>query len=242
MHRRNTTALREAITLPLLFLAVSHLAALRVGAGGTIRFVGPTLLSLVLGVMLAGLLLRSGVLAPGRLVASERPALANTNGIIALLALLFASAQIFTVLTPETGLMAVLFSAFYLALLWTTAAARPAARHLLRSLMVVFGSALVLRFVVLNGLAAPGGSLAHRLFTSALEGATLGALGLEYYGEATGYAAFAALVLFFVGLLVLPHEPGAWDGVAEGSWGPSLPAPARRTALPGTDPGDHEPT
>jgi hypothetical protein len=242
MHRRNTAAFREAITLPLLFVAVSHLAAVRVGGDGGIRFVGPTLLSLVLGVMLAGLLLRSGVLAPQRLVASDRPALANTNGITVLLALLFASAQVFTVLTPETGLMAVLFSAFYLALLWTTAAARPAARHLLRSLMVVFGSALVLRFVVLNGLAAPGGSLAHRLFTGALEGVTLGGLGLEYHGEATGYAAFAALALFFVGLMLLPHEPSGWDPVGGGSWDPSLSALSPRPALPGTDPGDHEPT
>jgi hypothetical protein len=242
MHRRNTAAFREAITLPLLFVAVSHLAAVRVGGDGGIRFVGPTLLSLVLGVMLAGLLLRSGVLAPHLLVASDRPALANTNGITVLLALLFASAQVFTVVTPETGLMAVLFSAFYLALLWTAAAARPAARHLLRSLMVVFGSALVLRFVVLNGLAAPGGSLAHRLFTGALEGVTLGGLGLEYHGEATGYAAFAALALFFVGLMLLPHEPGAWEAVGGDSWRPSLPAPAPRTALPRTDSKDHEPT
>ena len=108
--------------------------------------------------------------------------------------------------------------------------------------MVVFGSALVLRFVVLNGLAAPGGSLAHRLFTGALEGVTLGGLGLEYHGEATGYAAFAALALFFVGLMLLPHEPGAWEAVGGDSWGPSLPAPAPRTALPRTDSEDHEPT
>jgi hypothetical protein len=242
MHRRDVFPLREAFTLPLLFLAVSHLAAVRVAAGGTVRFVGPTLLSLVLGVMLGGLILRSGVLAPGRLVASERSALANANGITVLVALLFASAQVFTMLTPEAGLMGLLFSAFYLALLSTTAAARPAARHLLRSLIVVFGSALVLRFVVLNGLAAPGGSLAHRLFTSALEGVTLGALGLEYHAEATGYAAFAALALFFVGLLLLPHSPGAWDANGSGPWHAHLPAPSLRTALPGTDAEDRGPT
>ena len=117
--------------------------------------------------MLIGLLLRAGVLVPERLVSSRRSALANANGMTVLLALLFAAAQVFTMLTPEAGLMGILFSAFYLVLLWTTAAARPLARHLLRSLAVVFGSALVLRFVVLNGLAAPGGSLAHRLFTTA---------------------------------------------------------------------------
>ena len=93
----------------------------------------------------------------------------------------------------------------------------------------------MLSFVVLNGLAAPGGGLAHRLFTSALEGVTLGGLGLEYHGEATGYAAFAALTLFFVGLLLLPHEPDAWDAVGGGSWDPGLPAPSPRTALPGSD-------
>ena len=153
MHRDDAAPVtREAITIPVLFLVVSHLAAVRVAANGQVRFVGPTLLSLVLAVMLCGLLLRSGLLAPGRLVALERSALANANGMTVLLALLFASAQIFTMLTPEAGLMAALFSAFYLALLWTTAAARPTARHLLRSLMVVFGSALVLRFVVLNSL------------------------------------------------------------------------------------------
>src|SRR5215213_2632494 len=124
---------REAITLPILFLTVSLMSAVRVGAEGSIRFVGPTLLSLVLAVMLGALLLRAGVIAPERLVSSRRTALANANGSVVLLTLLFASAQVFTFLTPETGLMALLFSAFYFVLLWTTAAARPAARHLLRS-------------------------------------------------------------------------------------------------------------
>ena len=218
---------REAITLPLLFLCVSLLSAIRVDEGGAVRFVGPTLLALVLAVMLGGLLLRAGVLAPERLVSSRRPALANANGVTVLLALLFASAQVFTVLTPEAGLMAILFSAFYFVLLWTTAAAQPRARHLLRSLAVVFGSALVLRFVVLNGMAAPGGSVAHRLFTTALEGLTLGGLGLEYHAPVTGYAAFVALGLFFVGLLLLPHDGGAWDVERSAAWGTEI---RRRTS------------
>jgi len=231
---------REAITLPVLFLTVSLVSAVRIGAEGSIRFVGPTLLSLVLAVMLGGLLLRAGVLAPERLVSSRRGALANANGSVVLLTLLFASAQVFTFLTPETGLMALLFSAFYFVLLWTTAAARPAARHLLRSLAVVFGSALVLRFVVLNGMAAPGGSLAHRLFTTALEGLTLGGLGLEYHAPATGYAAFVALGLFFVGLLLLPHDAGAWELARAARWDledsePSSQLPARRTTRDAED-------
>ena len=162
---------REAITLPLLFLCVSLLSAIRVDEGGAVRFVGPTLLALVLAVMLGGLLLRAGVLAPERLVSSRRPALANANGVTVLLALLFASAQVFTVLTPEAGLMAILFSAFYFVLLWTTAAAQPRARH---------------------------------------------------HAPVTGYAAFVALGLFFVGLLLLPHDGGAWDVERSAAWGTEI--------------------
>ena len=231
---------REAFTLPLLFLSVSLLAAVRVGEGAALRFVGPTLLSLVLAVMLVGLLLRAGVLVPERLVSSRRSALANANGTTVLLALLFAAAQVFTMLTPEAGLMEVLFSAFYLVLLWATAAARPLARHLLRSLAVVFGSALVLRFVVLNGLAAPGGSLAHRLFTTAVDGLTLGGLGLEYHAPATGYAAFVALGLFFVGLLLLPHDLGAWDLLQSTRRGAEITTrgPRARLSRGDSDPGE----
>ena len=233
---------REAFTLPLLFLLVSVLSAVRVSEASAVRFVGPTLLSLVLAVMLVGLLLRAGVLVPERLVSSKRSALANANGATVLLALLFAAAQVFTMLTPEAGLMAILFNAFYLVLLWTTAAARPLARHLLRSLAVVFGSALVLRFVVLNGLAAPGGSFAHRLFTTALEGLTPGGLGLEYHAPATGYAAFVALGVFFVGLLLLPHGGGAWDLIQAPAWGAEIeerePAPARLNHRRDSDAGE----
>ena len=215
---RPAPAAREAFTLPLLLLGAGLSGAVRVDASGALRFAGPTLLSLVLGVMMVGLLFRAGVLVPERLMAASRSALANANGAVVLVALLFASAQIFTVLTPETGLMGVLFGAFYLALLWTTAAARPTGARLIRSLTVVFGTALVLRFVVLNGLSAPEPSLARRVFTGALEGLTLGGLGLEYHAPATGYAAFAALGLYFAALLLLPHDPAAWRLAGLTTW------------------------
>jgi hypothetical protein len=97
----------------------------------------------------------------------------------------------------------------------------------------------VLRFVVLNGLAAPGGSLAHRLFTTALDGLTLGGLGLEYHAPATGYAAFVALGLFFVGVLLLPHDGGAWDLLQSTRRGAEITtAEPARLSRRNADPGD----
>ena len=74
-----------------------------------------------------------------------------------------------------------------------------------------FGAGLLLRFTLLNGLAAPDGSLARRVFASALEGLTPGGLGLEHHAPATGYAAFVALLLYVGGLVLLPGDYTGWE-------------------------------
>jgi hypothetical protein len=205
---------REAVVLPGLLLTASLVASVRVGEDGALRFVGPTLFALVLAVGLAAVLARAGVVTPIRLIGPARGSLPNANGAVVLVALVFAAAQLFTALMPESGLMAALFGVFYVALLGSLAAARPQGARLVRSLGVVFGAALLLRFVVLDGLTAPGGGLARRLFATALDGLTLGALGLEHHGPATGYAVFVALVLFFVALLLLPGDERSWAPIA----------------------------
>jgi hypothetical protein len=130
-------------------------------------------------------------------------------------------------LTPEGGLLELLFNGFFLAMLWMTGAARPSGPRLVRSLFVLFGWALVVRFVMLNGLAAPDGSLARRMFAAALEGLTLGALGLTYHAPATGYLAFLMLALFFVALLLLPSRAWEWSLVGA----PRVARPALRSGV-----------
>jgi hypothetical protein len=204
------SAVREALVLPCLLLTATLLASVRVGEGGVLRFVGPTLFALVLAAGLALVLVRARVLVPPRLVGPHRAALANANGVVVMVALVWAASQIFTLLTPESGLMALLFGIFYVALLASIGAARPDGPRLVQSLLVAFGAALVLRFVVLNGIAVPRGGFVRRLFTTALEGLTLGALGLEHHAPATGYAAFAAVVVFVAALVLLPGEASPW--------------------------------
>jgi hypothetical protein len=204
MAHRIVSAAREACGLPWLLLTAGLLGSVRLDAAARLEFVPPTLFALILAVMLVGLLVRCGVVHPAALMAASRTPLQNINGLVVMIALLFASAQIFTMLTPEGGLLVILFNGFYVAMLWMTGAARPDRLRLLRSLLVLSGWALVMRFVVLNGLAAPDGSIGRRLFTAALEGLTLGALGLTYHHPATGYIAFGMLGLYFGALLLMP--------------------------------------
>lgn len=195
---------REAVTLPLLLLTVAALGGVRIAQGGALALAPPSLMSLVLACLLAGALVRSGALAPARLVDDRRTTIENATGAVVLAALLAASAQIFTLLTPATGLLALIFTMFFGLLLWNTLAAEPDRRQLLRSLLVVFGGAFVLKFVVLAALYDPQAGLLRRVLLALLDGVALGSLGFVPDGAATGYLAFLTLGLFFVALVLLP--------------------------------------
>jgi hypothetical protein len=195
---------REAITLPVLLLTVGALGGVRVTQAGALALTPPSLVALVLAAVLIAALVRSGALAPGRLVRDGRTALENASGTVVLAALLAASAQVFTLLTPATGLLAFVFTAFFALLLWNTLAVEPDRRQLLRSLLVVFGGAFVLKFVVLSALYDPSGGLLKRVLLTLLDGVSLGAMGFTPDGAATGYLAFLTLGLFFVALAMLP--------------------------------------
>jgi len=166
----------------------------------------PSLFALVLGILLVRLLIQSGALAPERLLSPSRPVLANVNGAMVLLTLWVASAQTFALMIPETGLPRLTFNVFFLILLLNTAAANPDRRRLLRSLAVTFGSAFVVKFVILNELSAPGAGWLKRVLQAMLEGVTLGTLTQDVLHPATGYLAFFALGLFLVAVFLLPSR------------------------------------
>ncbi len=201
---------REAFTLPLVLLTVAAVGGVRVAAGGRLGFVPPSLVSLVLGVLLVATLIRAGALAPDRLAGTRRTALENASGTTVLVALFVAAAQVFTLLTPARGLLAFVFTSFFLLLLWNTLAVGPDRRQLLRSLAVILGGSFLLKFVVLAALYDPAGGLLRRVMVTLLEGVSLGALGFDPDGVGTGYLAFATLALFLFALVLLPgrqHRP-----------------------------------
>lgn len=203
------TAAREAIYLPAAFLTVALLGGLQVT--DSVTFAPPPLFALVLAVLLIAVLVRSHALAAHALMNSARGPLENLNGAVLLLALFAASAQAFNLATPSHGLPLVLFSAFLFVLLLNTLVAAPDRVRVLRSLLVIFGSAFVLKFIILAALSDPGGGRLKRVLQVLLEGVTLGTLTQEPLHPASGYIAFFTLLLYLIALAALPATapPGA---------------------------------
>ena len=69
----------------------------------------------------------------------------------------------------------------------------------------MFGAAFVVKFVVLGALYAPDSSVTKRVVMALVEGVSLGALAYQPPGPATGYVAFATVLLFLAGVAALPH-------------------------------------
>ena len=183
-------------------------------------FVPPPLITLVLAVLLLGVMARAGLLIPTGLVGDHRTGLENASGAVVLLSLFAASAQLFTCLTPDAGILRLVFNLFFLFLLWNTLAAAPDRARLLHSLFVIFGSAFLLKYVALASLYDPQGGMMRRVVTALLEGVALGTLQYAPFAPATGYAAFFTVLVYLGALTLLPRParaalvPGrrAWAG------------------------------
>jgi hypothetical protein len=196
------SAVREAIVLPMIFLTVTLLAGVQLGP--RVALVPPSLFALVLGTLLLAVLVRSGALAPDRLLHGSRSVLANANGMVALVSVFAAASQILNMLTPRSGLPLFFVDVFLFVLLVNTLVAQPDRVRLLRSLAVILGSALVLKFVVLAALSAPSGSRTARVLTALFDAATFGTITQEPQTPAAGYLAFFAVALFLAGVSALP--------------------------------------
>ncbi len=217
--RTRNRALVRYVLLPTIFLTVTLLGGLRVSAGtNALVFVAPPLVTLVLALMLMALFVRGRALDVGRWLAGENPLLTNVSHALTLAALFFASAQSFNSVLPEAGLLRWMFSFFFLWTLWNDQFSSFDARRLLRSLAALFGTAFVLKHMLLASLYAPGGGWLKRLAGVVLEGFTLGTLDSPAFAPATGYISFFALALYVCGLILLPPAPGE-EGLKEADAG-----------------------
>ncbi len=204
-QRARNQAVLEFIVLPLLFLTVALMGGLRVSAEASRAFVflAPPLVTLVLASLLMILFVRGQLINVRSWITGDQPLLVNAAHALTLLAIFFASAQAFNSVLPERGLLHALFAFFFLWTLWNNQFSQFDARRLVRSLAVLFGTAFVLKHMLLANLYASDGSWLKRLAGALLEGISFGTLDAQTFAPATGYISFFALAIYVAGLALL---------------------------------------
>ena len=206
-NRARNRALLDFVVLPFLFLTVALLGGLRIGAESrTFIFITPPLATLLFAVLLMLLLVRGGLIKFQQWVGSDLPPLTNVAHIWMFVTIFFASAQAFNSVLPERGLLHWLFSFCFLWTLWNNQFSSFDARRLLRSLAILFGTAFVLKHMLLASLYSPEGGWLKRVAGILLQGVALDA---PSFAPATGYIAFFTLVLYVAGLILLAFAVNA---------------------------------
>lgn len=211
-NRLKNRTLVSYVVMPLLFLTVILLGGLRVsGDDRAFMFFAPSLITLVLAALLVILFVRGQLLEVQTLISGSNPPLVNVSHVWLLVILFFASAQAFNSVLPERGLLHWLFSFFFLWTLWNNQFSTFDARRLLRSLVVLFGTAFILKHLLLASLHSNDGGWLKSLTSTLISSVTLGALDTNQFAPATGYISFFTLCLYLVGLVLLTFNQQTID-------------------------------
>lgn len=206
-HAETNRLWLQFIVLPTLLLSVGLLGGLRIDAETRhFVFIAPPLASLIMAVLLVALFVRAGAIDLQSWLAIDQPILTNVAHLLTLIALFFASAQAFNSVLPESGLLHWMFSFFFLWTLWTNQFSFLDARRLLKSLIVLFGTAFVLKHLLVAALSAPEGGWLRKLTATLLQGI---AIDVPHFAPATGYISFLTLVLYVAGLWLTTPAPAA---------------------------------
>src|SRR5437773_8460539 len=208
-YAERNRALLHFIVLPTILLTVGLLGGLRVDAQTRqFVFIAPPLVTLVLAILLGSLFVRAGAIDLHYWLAIEQPTLTNLPHLLTLMSLFFATAQAFNSVLPESGLLHWMFSFFFLWTLWTNQFSNFDRRLLLRSIIVLFGTAFVLKHLLVSALYAPDGGWLRTIASSLLQGISI---DVPAFAPSTGYVSFFALILYVAGLLLIapvPMPPG----------------------------------
>lgn len=198
------------IVLPTILLTAGLLGGLRIdGQTRQFVFIAPPLVTLVLAILLGSLFVRAGALDLHRWLAIEQPMRTNVAHLLTLISLFFASAQAFNSVLPESGLLHWMFSFFFLWTLWINQFSTFDPRRLLRSIIILFGTAFVLKHLLVAALYDPQGGWLKAIAATLLQGISI---DVPRFAPITGYISFLALALYVAGLLLIapaPAEPTA---------------------------------
>jgi hypothetical protein len=194
------------IFLPLMFLTVALLGGLRLSAAdGAFLFLKPALVCLIYATLLLVLFFRAGLLALDGWFSENFSTLKNVANAVVLVALFFASAQIFNSLLPERGLPFWVFAFCFFWTLWNNLFVEFQGKRLLQSLGSVFALAFVAKYLILSYLTAPTNASWWRgLLENPTQEAFTWLLDLPRFSAGTGYIQFFAVIFYLLGLYLTP--------------------------------------
>lgn len=194
--------------LPFIFLAVTLIGGLRLGAtDNAFIFLKPPLVCLVFASVLLILFFRSGLTSLEGWFSESFTTLQNVANGAVMLTIFAASTQLFNSLLPEKGLPMWVVGFCFFWTLWNNLFADFDTKKLLRSLGALFGLAFVVKYLVLANLTATGdASLLQRIWADPTKEAFTWLLDLPRYSAGTGYIQFFTLALYLIGLFLTPRS------------------------------------
>ncbi len=203
---RRRTLLRHLI-LPISLLVVTLLGGIRFdGTDGSMLFLRPALICLVLAAGLVMLFFRGGMIRFAGWISERFSILKNIVNGITFAALFGASVQIFNSLIPEQGLPFWVISFCFVWTLWNNLFADFETKKLLKSLGAMFGMAFAVKYLLLANLTAPAEqSWLSAIFENPAQTAFSWLLDLPRFGAATGYLQFFTLSIFVLSLYFFPQ-------------------------------------
>ncbi len=195
--------------LPLIFLTVALLGGLRLsGVDNSLIFLKPALFCLIFASVMMVLFMRAGLIHLDRWFSDNFELTKNISHSFVLLTLFSATVQLFNSLLPEQGLPFWIIAFCFFWTLWNNLFADFDTKKLLRSLGGLFGLAFVVKYLVLANLTAPTSeSWLRSLIENPAKEAFTWLFDLPRFSAGTGYIQFFTVVLYLIGLFLLPQTP-----------------------------------
>jgi hypothetical protein len=204
---RARRATMNHIVLPSMLLLVALLGGIRFdGADGSILFLRPALVCLVFAAGILILFFRAGLIDVRGWISERSPMLKNIANGVTLLALFFATVQLFNSLLPEQGLPFWIVAFCFFWTLWTSLFAELDAKKMLRSLTAMFALGFAVKYLLLANLAKPANEgWISSIISDPGKTAATWLLDLPQFSPATGYLQFFTLAIFVIALYFIPR-------------------------------------
>ena len=199
------------LILPFVFLTVTLLGGLRLSdQANDFLFLKPALICLIFAAILLVLFSRAKLIRLDEWFSEDFSLTMNAANALVLFTLFSASTQIFNALLPERGLPFWIIAFCFFWTLWNNLFAEFDTIKLLKSLGALFGIAFVSKYLILANLTAPTNeSWLRGLWENPARETFTWLLDLPRFSAGTGYIQFFTLMLYLIGLFLVPQKINA---------------------------------